>query len=199
MILLLGVLFGLLAGLGRASLRRCSYNLPAIRGFWLVLVAFLPQFLAFFAPVVRTMVTAPIAAVALVSSQLLLLVFVWLNRANSAFWLLGAGLAMNLSVILANGGLMPISPQTIHRLAPEIPADAWDIGARFGNTKDIILAPEQTRLEWFADRFVAPAWFPQRVAFSLGDVLIAVGAFWLFWEAGNCRKRLPPQSLSTPS
>lgn len=189
-VLLLGIFLGLLAGGGRAVLRQCPYRLPIVRGTGLVLIAFLPQFLAFSAPVIRDLVTAPIAALALVSSQGLLLGFIWLNRANRAFWLLGAGLAMNLAAILANRGLMPISLQTLQQLAPEIPVTAWKIGARFGTTKDIILAHDQIRLEWLADRFVAPAWFPQRVAFSLGDVLIAVGAFWLFWQAGKCQRQV---------
>ncbi|MCB0072784.1 MAG: DUF5317 family protein, partial [Caldilineaceae bacterium] len=37
-----------------------------------------------------------------------------------------------------------------------------------------------------ADRFTVPDWYPQRVAFSLGDVLIALGAFGLFWSFGRC-------------
>lgn len=186
MILLLGILLGMLAGLGRARRQRCAYSLPAIRGFWLVFAAFLPQLLAFYAPGVRGWVTQPVAALALVGSQVLLMVFVWLNRTRAGFWLLGLGLAMNLAVIAANGGLMPISPQTIQRLAPHLPLHTWQSGSRFGTTKDIILERGATRLEWLADRFVAPDWFPQRVAFSIGDVIIACGAFWLLWQAGKC-------------
>jgi len=194
-ILLLGIVSGLLAGVLRAALRRCPYRLPIVRGFGLVLIAFVPQFLAFYAPVIPELVTMPMAAMALVSSQTLLLGFIWLNKANRAFWLLGVGLAMNLTAILANRGLMPISLETLQQLAPEIPVAAWKIGARFGTTKDIILAPDQIRLEWLADRFIAPAWFPQRVAFSLGDVLIAIGAFWLFWQAGKCQRHVQAQML----
>lgn len=51
-------------------------------------------------------------------------------------------------------------------------------GSRFG-VKDVLLAPENTRLEWFADRFLPPEWFDYQVAFSLGDVFIAFGVFWL--------------------
>lgn len=190
MILLLGLLFGLLAGVGRATWRRCPYQLPIVSGFGLVLIAFLPQFLAFYAPGIRGLVTGPLATIALVSSQALLLGFIWLNKTNRSFWLLGVGLVMNLCAILANGGLMPISLHTLQHLAPEIPVAAWKIGTRFGTTKDIILAPEQIRLEWLADRFIAPTWFPQRVAFSLGDVIIAAGAFWFFWQAGKCERHV---------
>jgi hypothetical protein len=142
-------------------------------------------------PRLRDLVAAPVAAAALVCSQLFLIGFVWLNRKTAAFRLLGAGLLLNLTVILANGGLMPISPQTIQRLAPDTPLATWKIGSRFGTTKDIILAPEQIRLGWLADGFTTPTWFPHRVAFSPGDVLIACGAFWLFWHGANCQKGHP--------
>ena len=49
-------------------------------------------------------------------------------------------------------------------------------GERFG-PKGIYLTPEQTRLDWLADRFLTPAWISHRVAFSFGDIFIAIGAF----------------------
>jgi hypothetical protein len=51
-------------------------------------------------------------------------------------------------------------------------------GSRFGE-KDILLLPQDTRFEPLADRFLTPAWSAYRAAFSLGDVLLAAGAFWM--------------------
>ncbi len=186
MILLWGIVFGLLAGLLRAWYGGCSYQAPSVRGIVVVLIAFIPQFLAFFAPFTRTLTTYRSASLALVSSQVLLLFFVWLNRRTPAFWVMGVGLLLNLLVIVSNGGLMPISPDTIERLTPDKPAETWEIGTRLGTTKDVILWASDTRFEWLADRYAAPDWYPQVVAFSFGDVLIALGAFGLFWTAGRC-------------
>ena len=65
------------------------------------------------------MISEDLAAAILVSSQVLLLVFAWFNRDQPGLWALDLGLALNLLVIVLNGGLMPISPETVARLAPE--------------------------------------------------------------------------------
>lgn len=178
MILLLAVAAGLLVGLGRAWRRGSSYRPPELRYPWLAFAAFLPQFLAFYLPSTREWFPDWLAAACLLTSQALFLGFAWLNRRLPGMWLLLAGLALNLAVIAANGGFMPIGPQTAARLVPAETLAGSSSGSRFG-IKDILLLPHETRLAWLADRFLPPAWFPYRVAFSPGDVLIALGAFWL--------------------
>jgi hypothetical protein len=178
-ILLLAVVAGLLAGQVRAWRGRRRLMPPSLRLVWLVLLAFSPQWFAFYLPATRRLIPDGLAAVALVSSQALLLVFAWFNRDRPGFWALGLGLALNLLVIALNGGLMPISPETVARLAPKALPEAWQVGSRLGISKDVILPVAATRLWWLSDRFLLPAWFPYRVAFSLGDVFIASGAFWL--------------------
>ncbi len=131
------------------------------------------------------MLSVKAVAVGLVVSQLLLLLFVWANRRLPGFWLLGLGLALNLLVILLNGGLMPIAPETVTYLFPEIPAEKWEPGQRLGTTKDVVLPRELTRLWFLSDWLVTPKWMPYRMAFSPGDVLIAWGAFWLLWSLGG--------------
>lgn len=88
------------------------------------------------------------------------------------------GLVLNLLVITMNSGFMPISPQTAEKLVGEDSVGNLEFGSRFG-FKDILLPVSETRLEIFADRFLLPSRFPYQVAFSLGDVLIAFGAFWI--------------------
>jgi hypothetical protein len=129
--------------------------------------------------------------VALIGSQLLLLLFAWYNRAQPGFFALALGVGLNLLVIALNGGLMPISPETLGDLMPIIPED-WHIGERLGTSKNILLPATATHLAWLSDRFLLPSWCPNRVAFSLGDVFIAGGAFWLLWASGQ-RPHASPQ------
>ena len=85
---------------------------------------------------------------------------------------------------------MPISPETVTHLVPNAPQDAWQIGERLGYSKDIILDIYQTRLWQLSDRFMLPDWISYRVAFSIGDVFIAIGAFWLMWSLGNSKPNI---------
>lgn len=178
MILLAAIAAGLIAGLGWARWRGFPYQPPALAHLWLVFIAFLPQFLLFYLPGARQQAPDAWAAALLTASQLLLLGFAWLNQKLPGMKILLLGAALNFTVMAANGGFMPISPQTASRLVPQEVLQEIPPGERFG-TKDILLHPEDTRFEWLADRFLPPGWFGYQVAFSLGDVLIAFGVFRL--------------------
>jgi hypothetical protein len=165
MILLAGIALGLLVGFWRAAKNQVPYEAPKLRYLWLVLVAFILQY-------IEQANRFPILA-----SQLLFIGFVLLNSSFLGMKILLVGAALNFIVMLANGGFMPISFETAGRLTQVNLLDV-PTGTLFG-AKDILLPPEGTRFEWLADRFLPPAWLPYQFAFSLGDVFIAAGAFWL--------------------
>jgi hypothetical protein len=154
----------------------------------LVPVAYFLQLLAFRLPSTSNNIPNEIIPAGLVGTQLLLLVFVWFNRTQPGFWVLGLGLALNMLVIILNGGLMPISPETVARITPGMPAATWEVGQRFSTSKDIVLPAAEIRLGLLSDRFLLPDWVPYRVAFSLGDVLIGLGAFSLMCSLGRCQE-----------
>lgn len=178
MVLLLAIAAGLITGLLWARWRKQPYRSPDLRLLWLAFAAFLPQFVVIFLPVTRELFPDWLAAVLLIASQVLLLAFAWMNRNQLGMFILLCGAALNLTVMAANGGFMPIGPQTAGRLVSENRLRDFPPGSRFG-PKDILLGPQDTRFEWLADRFLPPAWSPYQVAFSLGDVFIALGTFWL--------------------
>jgi hypothetical protein len=187
LILLLAVFAGLLAGLLRVRYRKCKLHIPYLRWIWLVPAAYTLQWLALRMPSSPKSFSVEIIPAGLVASQLVLLVFAWANRTQPGFWMLGLGLALNFIVIVFNGGLMPVSPETIAHITPGVSADTWEVGQRFSASKDIILPVTGTRLGLLSDRFLLPDWIPYRVAFSLGDVLIGLGAFTLMWSLAGCQ------------
>jgi hypothetical protein len=185
LILVYAVLAGLIVGLLRAWLYKRPFNVPEIRLVWLAALAFFPQWLIFFRSPIRTAVDDQVAALILIGSLVLLFIFAWANRQHRAFWWLGFGLLLNMLVITANGGLMPISPETVELLNLSAPPEGWRLGQRLGSSKDILLLEENTHFRWLSDRFVTPAWWPAQAAFSLGDMFIAIGAFWLLCSAAG--------------
>ena len=183
MILLIALAAGLAAGVVLARWRGHSYQPPELRVSWLAFLAFLPQFILLYLPYFRIRVSDQVSAVCLLASLLIFLGFAWVNRGLPGMSILLIGLALNLTVMAANGGFMPISPHTAGQLVPDGALLDFQSGDRFG-VKDIYLPPLDTRFEWLADRFLTPAWFSYRAAFSLGDVFIAIGAFGLLAWTG---------------
>lgn len=178
MILLSAVLFGLLAGWGWARWHGRPYRAPNLRYIWLAIAAFVPQLVLIYLPAGRDFVPDWMGAAALAVSLIGFLIFAWLNRGLPGMPVLLAGLFLNSLVIAANGGWMPISPEMASHLTGASTASYAGRASRFGQ-KDIVLLPQNTNLAFLSDRFLLPGWLPYKVAFSLGDVLVAIGAFWL--------------------
>lgn len=185
MILLVAIVLGLLAGVLRAKIGGRQVAPPNYHLSWLVFVSFIPQYLAFEVDITRRCMPDWLASVALVGSQMILLVFVLLNRNRPGFWLLGMGLGMNFVVIMVNGGFMPISPQAVQYLAPAASAGSWQVTQRLWFGKDIVLPVTETNLHLFSDCLLLPTWLPFHVAFSAGDILISIGVFEILWMIGS--------------
>ena len=175
----------MLAGFARSLVTGHRMTAPKLGHLWLVVLAFIPQFFAFQLPATRAILSDDWIPLILIGSQLLLLVFTVINLRHPGFWLLGLGLVLNLTVIILNGGWMPISPETVRLLAPNAPAEYWKIGERLAVTKDKIVPQTDTPFWFLADRFVLPGWTHLHTAFSIGDVLIAIGAIYFLWSLGG--------------
>jgi hypothetical protein len=141
-------------------------------------VGFIPQFIIAYLPATHFVAPDWLAATTLLASLIAFLAFVWINRRLPGMPVLLAGLLLNLIVMAANGGWMPITPDIASRLLGEDVTKYFALGGRFGQ-KDILLRPQDIHFGFLADRFLLPAWIPYKVAFSAGDTLIAAGAFWL--------------------
>jgi hypothetical protein len=189
MILLTAILAGLLCGMVRAELGKHPYRELRVGKPGFVFLAFLAQIVIFQLPHLGITVQDFWVSLILIAGQLLLLAFTLANWKKPGFMLLALGTGLNLVALVFNQGLMPMKPDTIMNLYPEASPVSWSIGERLWNSKNIVLTEEMTHLPFLSDRFIIPEWSPYRVAFSLGDVILALGAFWLFWSLGGKPKQ----------
>jgi len=182
MILILAIVIGLSATIFRARLKNRTLKLPKFNLEWLVFLSVIPQVFAFYIPSVGRWIPESVIPYLQISTMLGLVIFTAANLAYSGFWYLGLGLLSNFLVISFNGGWMPILPETLYRMVPSKPVEAWEAGTRLGLTKDRILTLDDTKLALLSDRFTVPDWISYKVAFSLGDVLISIGIVVLLWS-----------------
>jgi hypothetical protein len=98
--------------------------------------------------------------------------------------LIAAGAVLNFTVVLANGGQMPASPEAVAALmgAPVLPTT--------GFTNSVIAGPE-TNFAFLGDIFVLPRPLPLANFFSIGDVLIGVGGAWFIARTMHRRQDAP--------
>jgi hypothetical protein len=88
-----------------------------------------------------------------------------LNRRVPGVRIVFAGMACNLAAVLANGGHMPVRPGAMR-------AAGFDYLVH--NNSAALVHP---RFALLIDRWAAPSWIPTANVFSVGDVVIAIGAF----------------------
>ncbi len=166
MLLLYSIAVGLL--LGRALGGRVSHLEHVRLAWWPLAAAGLLVQVALFSGPVTERIGAAGPAVYVVSTLAVLLALLR-NVALPGLAIIAVGAALNLVPILANGGVMPSSPEAWMALtgAAELPTEA------FSNS---VLAGPHTAFAFLGDVFVFPRPLPLANVFSLGDAVIALGA-----------------------
>jgi hypothetical protein len=182
LLLTIAVVSGFIGGLLRAFISKRPIVIPYFQAGWLVPAAFIPQALCFYLPVTRTRIPDNLAAILLIISQLMLLFFAWLNFNQRGFLMLGLGVILNVLVVTTNGGWMPISPDILLLLNPHSSQQNWVVGQRLGMSKDIVLPFDRMIFPLLSDRIVLPPLLSQGLAYSIGDIFIALGAFQLMYS-----------------
>ncbi len=123
--------------------------------------------------------TIPLRAGAFVATHALVLAVVAINYRQAGLKMAGLGAALNLLALLANGGLMPVSPQARVLIGHQAAVNSLDLGAAVVGSKGVVLFPEEAHLWLLTDIFALPPPFPLPAVFSLGDLLVAVGLGYL--------------------
>lgn len=121
-----------------------------------------------------------------------LLTLVWLNRRLSGTAFLGIGLLLNLTVLAANGGKMPVSYEAAERAGAK--QAMLDVIREDKMTRHKLMS-EKTRLNFMGDIIAIPT--PRSIdpeVSSVGDVALALGVFLLVQAAMLPKKRSPAEA-----
>ena len=116
----------------------------------------------------------------------LVLVVVLRNAAGPlrmACRLAALGIALNLIVMVANGGWMPRADDRL-----PAPVERGDLATTVANTAPMTA---ETRLAWLGDIIPEPAWLPRADLVSIGDLLLSLGGAWCAFAI--TRGRLLPE------
>lgn len=158
----LGIIVGRLVG-GRVR------NLERVHFVWwqLALAGLFVQLVLFADPIQeRIGAEGPFIYVA---STLMVMAALLRNLRLPGLAIIAVGAALNLVVVVANGGYMPSSPAAWLELTGTAAVPV----AHYSNS--VLIGPE-TLFAFLGDIFVFPRPLPMATAFSLGDALIAAGA-----------------------
>jgi hypothetical protein len=137
-------------------------DLP-IRAAWLLPIALFLQVL-----VINIVPTAPepIPVLVHLATYLMAAVFLWRNRRIPGLPILAFGAAMNGLTIALNGGSLPASAAALRRAG-------WSVDPGDFTNSAVLAHPH---LAWLGDNFAIPSSVPFANVFSLGDLVILLGA-----------------------
>jgi hypothetical protein len=145
------------------------------RGIWLFYLAVGIQVLAFPFPFLPWRTSDGVARALWLASYGLLVAAALVNRRITGVPIIAAGMLSNVVAVVANGGHMPALPSALR-------AAHKSFHVHFNSA-----ANASPHLAWLVDRWAVPHWVHVGNVFSVGDVLIAVGAVVLVWSAMGAR------------
>ena len=129
-----------------------------------------------------------------VIGAVLLLVVVWFNRRIPGALLFGAGLTLNLIVIVAFGGRMPVL------LPRDADPNSPILALLRGGLDPLHVALEHPQGLWFiGDIFNIPSIGGHSSLVSVGDLLMAAGVAWLIIRCSQLSPGLQPVYGPSPS
>jgi hypothetical protein len=164
MVLPLGVLLGILLGYaGGGRLERLADI--KLRAAPLFIAALALQVIAYPTGILPLRISDGVATALWLASYAALIGLAVLNRKVRGFPLATAGMLSNLVAVLANHGHMPALPRAL--AAAGTPIDGVHNNS---------IAELHPHLPWLVDRWGAPGWVPFANVYSVGDVLLGLGA-----------------------
>jgi len=114
-------------------------------------------------------------------AHLLLLPFLLRNLSFWGIRLILLGLLLNLTAMLANGGLMPVEGSAVEAVGRHQVEDLQS-GSPIPGSKNVLVASEDIRLRELSDILVLPVPRPFTRAVSVGDLFVFTGVVIAYAE-----------------
>lgn len=171
--ILVGIVISLIMGGSFRGLVDISVKSP-----WLIAVSFFLQFAGiYFVP--NQLLTAVIV------SNIGLLIFCFMNVKMAGFKYMVIGIFLNLAVMIANKGRMPVEVEAAKIIAPE------DVSALIaGEYGKHIALSDNTHLNFLGDIFFLQYPYPRPIIISLGDLVFSLGVIlFLYAVMVNGKKK----------
>jgi hypothetical protein len=168
-----GVLLGLGIGMLRGGRARGIIKID-FNAIWLLLISVSIEFALSTWPgtaIAKMGISARIFFVTL--QYCCFLAFIAFNIRKNSIWIIGLGGLLNMIVMIVNGGRMPVDP-FILKLAPN---SIETIRLAAGEICNYMIADETVKLLFLSD--IIQIWNFTRSIVSVGDLIIAVGMFFL--------------------
>lgn len=179
--LIVPVLLAALAGFLRGGQVRNLAHL-SVQNTWIPLAMFSLQFGIVLFPQGQSELFLELRPWVMIVTYALLIAFLCVNRRLPGMKLILLGAMLNLAVILANGGYMPVTSEALMRSGHLDLVFVHDEQAFVLGSKDIVLPEAQTRLQLLSDIVGIPEAFPVSATFSVGDLFIMAGAAGLVYR-----------------
>jgi Family of unknown function (DUF5317) len=135
------------------------------RAVWLFFAAIALQLVAFPSGVLPWSTGDDAARVLWLASYGCLIAGALVNMRVRGVPIVAAGMLLNFAAIVANRGHMPALPDAAA-------ATGLESGVHNNSVTD-----SEPALSWLVDRWAAPDWVPLANVYSVGDVVLALGAF----------------------
>lgn len=144
-----------------------------LHGIWLIFAALAVQLLLIVVPGRADSVRVA----AHVSTYGMGVGFLFLNRRVPGLWIVATGGLSNFLAIAANGGTLPASPHALSVAGLPLHPGSYANSAALAHP----------RLLFLGDVFAVPKWLPFANTFSVGDVLIVLGAAYAVHRVAGSR------------
>jgi hypothetical protein len=165
-----------------------------IRHIEVLLAAFAVKVAVALLGIAHSQIVVTVARPLNVVGAVLLLAVVWFNRRIPGAVLFGAGLTLNLIVIVAFGGRMPVL------LPRDADPNSPILALLRGGLDPLHVALEHPQGLWFiGDIFTIPSIGGHSSLVSIGDLLMAAGIAWLIIRCSQRSPGVQPAYGSSPS